>query len=91
MFIFYTPVLARALTLYVEVHRATDLTAHAVWHAAPERSPVVARHLEDGEGGASVGDANSAADCDHWAAVQPEEGEGGAGGGAGQAHGSSWL
>lgn len=56
----------------------------------PEGSLVEAGHVDD-EGGSSVVDVNSVADGNLGAAVQPEEGEGGARGGAGQTDGAVGL
>lgn len=57
----------------------------------PERPPVVAGHVGDDQGRSFIGDINPVADDDLRAAVQPEEGEGGAGGGAGQTDGAVEL
>lgn len=53
---------------------------YGIKRAAAVRSPVVAGDVNDDEGGSSIGGVNSVADRDLRAAVQPEEGEGGAGG-----------
>lgn len=71
---------AGLLTADDEAHRIAGAVTDRIKRATPERSLVVAGHVDDDEGGSLIGDVNSVADRDLRAAVQPEEGEGGAGG-----------
>ena len=57
----------------------------------PERSLVIAGHVDYSEGGASIGELNSVTCCNFRAAVQPEERRGGSRGGAGQTDGAAEL
>lgn len=68
------------LTADNEVDWAAGAIAGGIERAARERAPVVPGHVDDDEGGASVGGVDSVAGCDLRAAVEPQEGEGGAGG-----------
>ncbi len=61
-----------------------DSTTDTIRHVAPERSLVVACHIEYSESGASISELNSVTGCNLRAAVHPEERERGARGGAGQ-------
>ena len=83
--------LCHKLTLDDNIHWLADSISEAIGHVAPERSLVVAGHIENSEIGASVAELHSVAGCDLGAAVQPEEGERGPGGEAGQTDGAVEL
>lgn len=71
---------ALILTADHEADGITGAITDRIKGAAPERSLVVAGHVDEDEGGSFIGSVNSVADGDLRGAVQPEEGEGGAGG-----------
>lgn len=80
-----------SLTVDGQVDRTAGAVTGGVGHVAPEGSLVVAGHVVDDQGGSSISGVNSVTGCDLRAAVEPEEREGGTGGGAGQPDGAVGL
>lgn len=82
---------ASLLTVDGQADGIAGAVTDGVEHVTPERSLVVAGHVVDDQRRSFVGDVNSVADGDLGGAVEPEEGDGRAGGGAGETHGAAGL
>lgn len=75
------------LTADCKVYWITGAITDRIEHATPERSLVVAGHINYCESGVSVGELNSVGGCNLRAAVHPEERDGGSRGDGARNHG----